>query len=141
MECRFQRLRVDATCFNVELPDWLRIYSVDTSESEKDWYYKERKITMNEKDKAMQEENKAVQDGMMSDDELDNVAGGLVGIISSGSGDHIEEDCGCLDGMAPVSRGRYVCDCMDGEGGPTWRERLESGSIVLDTDTPSIQPW
>ena len=57
-------------------------------------FLKER-ITMYEKDNGLQEESKAVQDGIMSDDELDDVAGGSNVIASDTSY--------CVDGIATIS--------------------------------------
>ena len=92
---------------------------------------------MNEKDKAIQEENKAVQDGIMSDDELDTVAGGVSSIVFANPENDVT--CGCLDGMTTSSRSRYVCDCMDGEGGSSWGRR--PGSIISDINETSNQSW
>ena len=66
---------------------------------------------MNEKDKALQEENKAIQDGMMSDDELDSVSGGL---FTPGKTDQF--DCACMDGLGSSSGRPYICRCLDGQG-------------------------
>ena len=66
----------------------------------------------------MSEKDKAVQEGIMSDDELDTVAGG---IISPGFVGPENDVCCCMDGMGSNPSPRYVCECMDGEGGSSRR--------------------
>ena len=86
---------------------------------------------MNEKDKTIQEENKAVQDGIMSDDELDTVAGG---ILSPGFAGPENDVCCCLDGMGSSSRPQFVCACIDGEGGSSRRQYEPVFSVDTDSD-------
>ena len=54
---------------------------------------------MDEKDKAMQEEKKEAMDGVMSDDELEAVGGGIGYIRNPDSNSYNDTVCGCMDGM------------------------------------------
>ena len=78
---------------------------------------------MDEKYKAMQEEKKEAMDGVMSDDELDAVGGGM---------------CACLDGMGNSNINEAICECLDGLGAS--RRPDINGDVEIVTSS-NVEPW